>query len=53
MTRYEQICKLINEEINETIAEDFEAVDDKESIRDGLIADYCEFLKKDLVSDNY
>lgn len=53
-TRYEQICKLIEEEVDEVIAEDFEAsgYESKEAYRDELIANYLTFLRKDLVSDN-
>lgn len=52
--RYDLICKLINEEIDEAVAEDFDSsmFDNVEQYRDTLIANYCNFLKKDLQSDN-
>lgn len=54
LSRYDQICKLINEEIDEAVAEDYASsgFDNKEQYRDSLIANYCNFLKKDLQSDN-
>lgn len=54
MTRYEQICKLVNEEINEIVEEDFETsgYDSKENYRDSLISNYLDFLVKDIQSDN-
>lgn len=54
VNRYDLICKLINEEIDEAVAEDFDSSmhDDVEQFRDILIANYCNFLKKDLQSDN-
>lgn len=52
--RYDLICKLINEEIDEAVAEDFGSSmhDDPEEYRDSLIVNYCNFLAKDLQSDN-
>lgn len=54
MSRYEQICKLVNEEINEIVEEDFETsgYDSKENYRDSLISNYLDFLVKDIQSDN-
>lgn len=59
MNTYNTICQLVNEEIDEVlesrILEDeitFENEEQKESYRDDLIADYLNFLKKDLQSDN-
>lgn len=53
-TRYEQIIKLINEEVDEVVAEDFEAsgYEKVENYRDELIANYLSYLKQDLQSDN-
>lgn len=52
--RYEQIIKLINEEVDEVVAEDFEAsgYENVENYRDELIANYLSYLKQDLQSDN-
>ena len=52
--RYELICKLINEDIDEAVAEDFDSTmyDKPEDYRNSLIENYCNFLKKDLQSDN-
>lgn len=53
-TRYHQIIKLINEEIDEVVAEDFEAsgYEKMENYRDELIATYISHLKEELQSDN-
>ena len=42
-------------EIDEFVEEDFEssAYDSKEAYRDERMAQFCDFLKKDLCSDNY
>lgn len=57
--RYEQITKLIQEEIDETIKlmidEDgleFESEEHREEHRNDLIESYLNFLKKNLQSDN-
>ena len=59
MDTYAQISRLISNEIdeimNDRMIEDeitFENEQQKESFRDDLIADYLNFLKKDLQSDN-
>lgn len=59
MDTYAQISRLINQEIdeilNDRMIEDeitFENEAQKEAFRDDLIADYLNFLKKDLQSDN-
>jgi hypothetical protein len=54
MNRYNQICKLVNEEIDEIVEEDFETsgYDSKEHYRDSIISNYLDFLIKDLQSDN-
>ena len=54
MNRYNQICKLVNEEIDEIVEEDFEVsgYDSKEHYRDSIISNYLDFLIKDLQSDN-
>lgn len=59
MDTYAQISRLINNEVdeimNDRMIEDeitFENERQKESFRDDLIADYLNFLKKDLQSDN-
>lgn len=53
--RYDIITKLINAEIDEHVSEDFESsgYDSKETYRDERMAQFCDFLKKDLCSDNY
>lgn len=53
--RYNLITRLINAEIDELVAEDFESsmYDDIESYRDTRMAQFCDFLKEDLCSDNY
>ena len=55
MQRYHIITQLINAEIDEFVEEDFEssAYDSKEAYRDERMAQFCDFLKKDLCSDNY
>lgn len=52
MSRYEQICKLINEEIDEIISDTDIKHDLSESSRDEVIEHYIDFLKKDLQSDD-
>lgn len=53
--RYSLIEKLINAEIDERVEEDFSSsgYDSKEEYRDDQISYLCDFLKKDLVSDNH
>ena len=55
MQRYHIITQLINAEIDEFVEEDFEssAYDSKEAYRDERMAQFCDFLKKDLCSDNF
>ena len=52
--RYSLIEKLINAEIDERVEEDFSSsgYDSKEEYRDDQISYLCDFLKKDLQSDN-
>ena len=52
--RYSLIEKLINAEIDERVEEDFSSsgYDTKEEYRDDQISYLCDFLKKDLQSDN-
>lgn len=52
--RFNLICKLINEEIDDTVADEYDPAihDDEESYRNETIADYCAFLRKELQSDN-
>jgi len=50
-TRYQTICKLLNEEIDEILANTDEGTP-TEMDRDDLIVNYLDFLKKELVSDN-
>jgi hypothetical protein len=52
--RYNLITKLINAEIDERVEEDFTSsgYDTKEEYRDDQISYLCDFLKKDLQSDN-
>ena len=53
--RYNLITKLINAEIDDLVSEDFESsgYDNVEQYRDERMAQFCEFLKTDLCSDNY
>lgn len=52
--RYNLITKLINVEIDDRVEEDFSSsgYDTKEEYRDDQISWFCDFLKKDLQSDN-
>lgn len=52
--RYSLIEKLINAEIDDQVEEDFTSsgYDTKEEYRDDQISYLCDFLKKDLQSDN-
>ena len=52
--RYSLIQKLINAEVDDRVAEDFESsmFENEEGYRDELISQFCDFLKKDLQSDN-
>ena len=52
--RYNLITKLINAEIDDRVEEDFlsSGYDSKEEYRDDQISYLCDFLKKDLQSDN-
>ena len=52
--RYNLITKLINVEIDDRVEEDFSSsgYDTKEEYRDNQISWFCDFLKKDLQSDN-
>ena len=52
-TRYHQIRTLIEAEIGEIMADIKENDYSDESTRDELIVNYLDFIKKDLVSDNY
>lgn len=54
-SRYDQIKKIIDEEIDEIIAEHEEPFDgerEKEMYRDEMIERYLHHLKEDLQSDN-
>lgn len=52
--RYALIEKLINAEMDERVSEDFASsgYDSEEEYRDDQISYFCDFLKKDLQSDN-
>lgn len=53
--RYNVITKLIEYEIDEIVEEDFESsgYDSKEAYRDERLAEFCNFIKRDLCSDNF
>jgi hypothetical protein len=52
--RYLLIEKLIKAEVDDRVAEDFSSsgYDSEEEYRDDQISHLCDFLKKDLQSDN-
>jgi hypothetical protein len=57
MTRYEKICKLIEDEVNEIVEDDelYQKADserEREILRDELIGNYLNLLKDELQSDN-